>query len=125
GETPGKEADPAASAVYGGGVAGGVIGWRGLRAAKPTRSAEQPMNPQPPPPRRHRTRYELPGHARFLTFSCYRSLPLLRTEATRDILETAMFQARETFRFKLYAWVIMPNHVHMLLKPDLPAHPVA
>lgn len=83
------------------------------------------MNPQPSPPRRHRTRYELPGHARFLTFSCYKNLDLLRTEATRDILEAATFHARQTFRFKLYAWVIMPNHVHMLLRPDLPDHPVA
>jgi putative transposase len=82
------------------------------------------MNPQPPPPRRHRTRHELPGHARFLTFSCYRNLPLLQTEATRDILDAAILQSRETLHFKLYAWVIMPNHVHMLLKPDLPEHPV-
>ena len=61
------------------------------------------MNPQPPPQRKHRTRYELPGHARFLTFSCYKSLPLLRTEATRDILGASILRARETQHFKLYA----------------------
>ncbi|MFG0292216.1 MAG: transposase [Phycisphaerales bacterium JB050] len=36
-----------------------------------------------------------------------------------------MLRSRETQHFKLYAWVIMPNHVHMLLRPDLPDHPVA
>ncbi len=83
------------------------------------------MNPEPTLPRRHRTRHEIPGHARFLTFSCFRRFPLLHTEATRDIFEATVMHARQTCRFRLYAWVVMPNHVHLLLRPNLPEHPVA
>lgn len=83
------------------------------------------MNPEPTLPRRHRTRHEIPGHARFLTFSCFRRFPLLQTEATRDIFEATVMHARQTSRFRLYAWVVMPNHVHLLLRPNLPEHPVA
>ena len=32
--------------------------------------------------------------------------------------------AREEAGFELFAWVIMPEHVHLLVRPDLPAHPV-
>ncbi len=83
------------------------------------------MNPESPVLRRHRTRHEIPGHARFLTFSCFKRFSLLQTEATRNILETTLLQARKDCRFELYAWVVMPNHVHMLLRPKLPEHPVA
>ncbi len=83
------------------------------------------MNPESPHPRRHRTRHEIPGHAGFLTFSCYKRFPLLQTEATRDIFETGLLQARKECRFELYAWVVMPNHVHLLLRPNLPEHPAS
>jgi putative transposase len=83
------------------------------------------MNPESPVPRRHRTRHEIPGHARFLTFSCFKRFPLLQSEATRNIFEATVMQARLNCRFQLYAWVVMPNHVHLLLRPKLPEHPVA
>ncbi|MFG0293298.1 MAG: transposase [Phycisphaerales bacterium JB050] len=83
------------------------------------------MTPESPYPQRHRTRHEIPGHARFLTFSCFKRFPLLQTEATQDIFESALLQARKECRFELYAWVVMPNHVHLLLRPSLPEHPVA
>jgi putative transposase len=89
------------------------------------RSAVLTTSPEHPTKRRHRERYEIPGHARFLTWSCFHRLPLLQTEATRDIVESALMSARESCRFALYAWVIMPNHVHLLLRPDLPEHPMA
>ena len=51
----------------------------------------------------------------FLTFSCYRRLPLLSKDRTRLWFVDAMKQARRIHGFHLWAWVIMPEHVHILL----------
>lgn len=55
---------------------------------------------------------------RFLTFSCYQRLPLLGNPAIRDVFAIALANARHRYAFKLYAWVIMPEHVHLLLRPE-------
>lgn len=36
----------------------------------------------------------------------------------------ALLNARASGTFQLYAWVIMPSHVHLLIRPDLPVHTV-
>jgi putative transposase len=62
-------------------------------------------------------RYNDPGHAHELTFSCYRRLPLLSRDRTRVWLLEAIDAARRTAHFELWAYVIMPEHVHILLCP--------
>ncbi len=69
--------------------------------------------------RRHRVRYECPGHIRFLTWACYKHMPLLRGAGARDCLLKQIMTARSVCGFKLYAWAIMPDHVHLLLRPEL------
>jgi len=69
--------------------------------------------------RRHRTRVECPGHLRFLTWSCYRHMPLLKGADARDVVLRHIFEARAECGFRLFAWVIMPDHIHMLLHPDV------
>ena len=69
-------------------------------------------------------RYEIPNQARYLTFSCYRGLPLFRNDRIKDRFCEHLAVARERFGFKLIAWVVMPEHVHLLLLPKLPDHPV-
>ena len=64
-----------------------------------------------------RERSRAPGEARELTFSCYRGLPMLASDRTRRWLIEAIAQARSKFRFELWAYVIMPEHVHILLLP--------
>lgn len=32
--------------------------------------------------------------------------------------------ARNSGAFQMFAWVLMPEHVHLLIKPNLPDHPV-
>lgn len=59
--------------------------------------------------------------ARYLTFSCHGRLPLLGTPPLRDLFERTLRAAREKCRFRLYAWVAMPEHVHIILVPDLTA----
>ena len=62
-------------------------------------------------------RYNTAGHAHELTFSCYKQRPFLRTDRTRTYLAEAIIQAKENHRFDLWAYVIMPDHVHLLIWP--------
>jgi putative transposase len=65
-------------------------------------------------------RYDDPGHAHSLTFSCYRRLSLLSKDRTRIWLIDAINEARKVTGFDLWAYVIMPEHVHLLLAPRSP-----
>jgi len=62
-------------------------------------------------------RLEIPGDIRFVTFSCNHRLPLLRNPEIATICQEAVIAARERFGFQLFAWVIMPEHVHLLARP--------
>ena len=62
-------------------------------------------------------RYDVPGDAHFLTFSCYRRLPLLARDRTRQWLVRGIDRARTANPFDLWGWVIMPEHVHLLILP--------
>lgn len=68
-------------------------------------------------PRKRIRHYDLPGHAHFLTFSCFHRLPLLSKDRTRKWLIESIGAARKQFHFDLWAWVIMPEHVHLLIWP--------
>ena len=57
-----------------------------------------------------------PNHARYLTFSTYRSLELFGTDELRDAFAGQLRRTQELRDFRLYAWVLMPNHVHMLIR---------
>src|SRR5262245_41763346 len=69
------------------------------------------------PPRKTIKHYDLPGDARYLTFSCYHHLPLLSKERTCRWVVQAIAGARIQHKFDLWAWVIMPEHVHLLIYP--------
>jgi putative transposase len=58
-----------------------------------------------------------PGHAHFFTFSCARRLPLLKSEHARNWLADSLNRVRQKQRVALWAYVFMPEHVHLLLKP--------
>ena len=60
---------------------------------------------------------------RYLTFSCQGRLPLLGSAEWRDSLAADFASARDRLGFLLLAWVIMPEHVHLILVPDA-EHPV-
>jgi putative transposase len=61
--------------------------------------------------------FDLPGDAHFLTFSCYRRLALLSKDRTRNWFVEALDDARASCKFHLWAWVIMTEHVHLLIHP--------
>ncbi len=80
------------------------------------------------PPHLHRKqlhRIEQTHDLRFLTFSTYDRLPLFLNDRIRDLFATHLEAARVAFSFNLYAWVVMPEHIHLLLWPLLPEHPVS
>jgi len=68
--------------------------------------------------RRHKMhRREFINSCRFLTFSCHQRLPLLGNSRIRDAFAEELRRVRERRRFRLIAWVIMPDHVHLLIVP--------
>lgn len=77
------------------------------------------------PPRKRLKRIEHPNHLRFVTFSCVDRLPLLSTPALRDRLISCIAESRLRHGFHLVSYVIMPEHVHMLVWPRLPQSPLS
>jgi len=67
--------------------------------------------------RKHLRRWEGRNDIRFITFSCYKRLPLLKHPKVMDLFAATMVRARTAHNFELYAWVVMPEHVHVLLRP--------
>ena len=54
------------------------------------------------------------GFLHFITFSCYRRLPLLQRESRRDLFLRILEQVRKRYRFVVVGYVVMPEHVHLL-----------
>jgi putative transposase len=62
-------------------------------------------------------RYNDPGHAHELTFSCYRRQSFLTGDRARQWFVDAIEMARKRHSFHLWAYVIMPEHAHLLIWP--------
>ena len=67
--------------------------------------------------RKTRKTYDTPGDSHFLTFSTFKRIPLLTKERSCQWVADAIALSRERNPFDLWAWVIMPEHIHMLLYP--------
>jgi len=68
-------------------------------------------------PRKKIKHHNVPGDAHYLTFSCYRGIALLSKDRTRQWFVDGLAHARGRQHFDLWAWVIMPEHVHLLICP--------
>ena len=62
-------------------------------------------------------RYDFAGHAHELTFSCYKKRAFLLSERTCQYLVDSIVHARQKHDFDLWAYVFMPEHVHVLICP--------
>ena len=60
-------------------------------------------------------RFQKAEALRFITFSCFHRLPLLATPAAREAVEAVLEQTRARHQARLYAYVLMPEHVHLLV----------
>lgn len=63
------------------------------------------------------------GHLHFITFSCYCRLPLLRSVPARNAFVRALCETRSEYDFKLVGYVVMPEHVHLLISEPSRANP--
>jgi putative transposase len=68
-------------------------------------------------------RYHGRGDLHFLTFSCYQRLPLLGTAGARNVFVEALSRIRERYGFALVGYVVMPEHVHLLIGETSSATP--
>jgi putative transposase len=60
-------------------------------------------------------RYYGRGDLHFLTFSCYERRDFLATERARDLFLSELERVRGEHKFRLAGYVVMPNHVHLLM----------
>ena len=63
----------------------------------------------------HRRSYNEPRHAHELTFGCYRGYPFLGRERLCQWLAEAIGDVRSKLGMAVWAYVFMPNHVHLLV----------
>ena len=76
---------------------------------------------------KRRKRIDEPGDARELTFCCYNRFSFLAKDRTRTWFVDALRSARRENPLDLWAYVLMPDHVHLLIfprDPDLKIGPV-
>lgn len=59
-------------------------------------------------------RFQQTGQLHFITFSCLRRRPLL-TPDYRHIFELALERSRRKYSFYVTGYVVMPEHVHLLI----------
>ena len=60
-------------------------------------------------------RYYGQGHLHFITCSCYRRLPLLGRARARNELVRILGEGRGKYQFRILGYVVMPEHVHLLI----------
>lgn len=70
-----------------------------------------------PLPRKTARRWNPESDVHYLTFSCYQRRPFFGDAPRRDQFVQDLASARHHHRFKLFAWVVMPEHIHIILMP--------
>ena len=60
-----------------------------------------------------------------MTFCCYRRYRLLGADRSCEWLASAIGRARIRWEFDVWAYVFMPEHVHLLVRPRRPGVPIA
>ena len=68
-------------------------------------------------------RYYGSGSLHFITWSCYDRQPLLDSPVRRDLLLTVLEQMRNRYRFAVIGYVVMPEHVHLMVSEPQIANP--
>jgi putative transposase len=60
-------------------------------------------------------RFQKAESLHFITFSCFRRLSFLETPGPKDTVETVLEQIGARHQARIYAYVLMPEHVHLLI----------
>lgn len=67
--------------------------------------------------RKRRKSWHKEGQAHELTFTCYQRIPMLARDRTREWFVQVLDRARKKIGFEIWAYVIMPDHAHVLVWP--------
>ena len=70
--------------------------------------------------RKLRLRFDSERTPRELTFSCFDRYKFLNSDRTRHWFVEALDAERKNWPIDLWAWVLMPEHVHLLVAPHYP-----
>jgi putative transposase len=62
-------------------------------------------------------KFQRPESLHFITFSCFHRCPYLATSETKSVFEAILEQTRSRHNARVYAYVLMPAHVHLLRQP--------
>jgi putative transposase len=68
-------------------------------------------------------RFHGAGDVHFITCSCYRRQPLLGSAQRRDLFLQVLEQVRRRYQFVLIGYVVMPEHVHLLVSEPQQGNP--
>ncbi|HUK74006.1 MAG TPA: transposase [Candidatus Bathyarchaeia archaeon] len=60
-------------------------------------------------------RYHESGQSHFITFSCYHRKPKLSDNRLYDLFPVRLEAMRRQFQMRIYGYVVMPEHVHLLV----------
>ena len=63
-------------------------------------------------------RHNIPGHAHELTFSCFKRQPFLKSDKVKNYIIESIECASYEHDFSIIAYVIMPEHVHLMIYPS-------
>jgi putative transposase len=69
-----------------------------------------------------RKSFNILGHAHELTFSTYQRYPFFKSDRCCQWLAEAIDVARQRQNFLLWAYVFMPDHVHLIVYPTNEEH---
>ena len=70
-------------------------------------------------------RYNVPGDAHGLTFNCFQGRAFLSKPRTCEWMISSLKAARADLQFDIWAYVIMPEHCHILIFPRLPKYDIS
>jgi putative transposase len=60
-------------------------------------------------------RFQTAEALHFITFSCFHRLPFLEASAPKETVEAILEQTRARHQARVYAYVLMPEHIHLLI----------
>ena len=60
-------------------------------------------------------RYTGRGDLHFITFSCYERRALLQGKRAKNLFVKVLSEVRARYRFRLVGYVVMPEHVHLVI----------
>jgi len=72
-----------------------------------------------------RKRFNTPGHAHELTFSCYQNRQYLSNHQYCQYLAEAISLSKQRHSLMLWAYVFMPTHVHLIIYPTYATYDIA